>query len=178
MGRRIQLAATEADERSLLSFLRETGEIAVIESFAATPEELWKEAFEPLGPGRWTYYLWNRAFPWQPEYIRADRAPADSPNYGWYAVSNYAAGPVLQFSRSDVAARRYGRLYWAGPRAATRGLEYDPEAFAVWYERIVRWVRENGRRDPADRYSPYFLPEARQVHRRLGQPRVLAGETS
>ena len=69
MGRQIQIAATQSDETDFLSFLRKSGEIAIIGMFTHTGDELWVDKFDAQLRGNWSYYIWNKKFPWEPEYV-------------------------------------------------------------------------------------------------------------
>ena len=159
MGRQIQIAATQGDEDAFLSFLRDTAAVRIFGSFAATPEALWVDTFDPNLTGHWGYSIWNTTFSWKPEYSQVTRARDPKQNGHWY-VRNKQTAPVIEFSRSDVAHRRYGRIYWAKEFSAPHGLAYDVDAFSKWYDLIVRWIRKNGQRDKTDHHSPYFLPDA------------------
>jgi hypothetical protein len=159
MGRQIAIAATAEDERALLEFLRSTAEIALIETFAPTPEALWIDGFSPELNGHWSYLIWNRSFPWEPVYGEVGPQAHDPTQVGWFYVRNRSTGPLLEFGRSDVPGRRYGRLYWCKSSAAPP--DYDVQAFSAWYDAVVKWVRRTGRRrEPKEPFSPYFLPDA------------------
>ena len=164
MGRQIQIAATQPDEKTFLSFLRRSGEIAIISTFSRIRDTLWFDKFAPQLSGNWSYHIWNKEFPWKPEYRQTDKANNLVKN-GLFYISNLNTAPVIEFRRSDVPKRKYGRIYWAKEFAAPDGLNYDVEIFGKWFDKIVRWVRKNGHKDQSDTFSPYFLPDALKIHR-------------
>ena len=79
---------------------------------------------------------------------------------GLYYVANDNIAPVIEFSRSNLPTRKYGRIYWAKYFSAPDGLIYDVDTFSKWFDQIVRWVRKHGQKNRQDNYSPYFLPDA------------------
>jgi len=164
VGRQIQIAMTSVDEEEFLAFLRESADIAIFGSFTQAPDDLWVDGFSPELMGHWTYHIWNKAYLWWPEYGRTYKA--ENPDHrNFFYVSNSNDAPVIEFGRSDVARRKYGRIYWSKYFAAPRGLDYDVDSFGKWFDKIVRWVRKNGRKDHDDYYSPYFLPDAWQLYK-------------
>lgn len=160
MGRQIALAATRADEQVFLAFLRGTAEIAILESFAETQDKLWVDNFSPQLNGHWTYTIWNKSFSWEPAYKRIGNKSVDPSMIGWYYTSNRDTAPIIEFSRSDIAHNKFGRVYWAKDFAAPQGLVYDTDRFSKWFDDIVRWVRKAGRRDK--KTGVYFLSDAFQ----------------
>jgi hypothetical protein len=160
MGRQVGIAATSIDEESFLSFLRETAEIVLIESFAEAIDQLWVESFASDKIGHWTYAIWNKGFPWTPTYGRVSEKAHDKRMIGWYFVANLGTAPVIEFTRSDISKQQYGRIYWAKDFSAPHGLSYDVEAFVQWYDTIIRWVRKYGKKLSRGAYEPYFFPDA------------------
>jgi hypothetical protein len=67
MGRQIAIAATSADEESLLSFLHQSAEIRLFLPCAATIEALWVDRFAPFGRYHTQYFIWNKAYAWNPK---------------------------------------------------------------------------------------------------------------
>jgi hypothetical protein len=163
MGRQIQVVATAADESAFLAFLRESAEIAIIDTFTRTRDALWVDEFNPELIGHWIYKIWNKAYPWQPEYRQTDKAENPN-NNGLFYVSNTDIAPVIEFTRSDVPRGKCGRIYWGKDFSAPHGLDYDTDAFGKWFDKVVRWVRKNGRKDQNNVYSPYYLPGAWQMY--------------
>jgi hypothetical protein len=162
MGRQIQIAATPVDEERFLAFLREGTDIAILECFSVSREELWVESFSASLQDHRSYCIWNKAFAWEPEYNQVRNARPSSRNGLWY-VSNKEVAPVIDFHRSDVPARKYGRIYWVKDFAAPDGLSYDVAGLGVWYDGIAKWIRKHGKRKQGDRLSPYFLPDAWRI---------------
>ena len=164
MGRQTAVAMTDLDEVEFLTFLRGTADIQLVESFAPTKEELFVDAFSPRRRGHWTYDIWNRAFDWKIEYKRVRDCVPKSQNPGWYYVSNTHNAPLIEYSRhnfNDASGLTYGRVYWSKFFAAEpNDIHYDVNAFSVWYDRIVRWIRKNGKQKERGAYNPYFLPDA------------------
>ena len=155
MGRQIAIVATEDDERDFLAFVRSTAEVAIFESAASSVEALWVDGFAEEKPRHMQYRIWNKAFPWRPEYGQV----REGPTKGWYYVSNSHDAPVIEFDRSGLA-RRCGRIYWAKDFSAPLGLAYDVEQFTKWFDSIVRWVRKVGVQRAKGRFEPYYLPYA------------------
>lgn len=158
MGRQIQVALTYEDEQLFLSFLKEASEIVLLESFAPTKEGLWKELFEQQVQGHWTYRIWNKEFPWEPEYGQSTS--------GTYYVSNKGAAPLIEFTRSDIGQGKYGRIYWAKYFSAPNGLDYDVDKFSKWYDSVVKWIRKSAEHKMKNgSVNTYFLPNAWGKHR-------------
>lgn len=160
MGRQTALVATLEDEQKLLMYLRENFDVIFLESFAPTVEGLWKSAFEPEFRGHHTYSLWNRAFPWTPEYKQVGIHAYDPAAIGWYYVANSSFAPVIEFARSRWDPFQPGRIYWAKTFPAPDGPSYDVEAFARWYNTLVGGIRKCGRKPAKGAYEPYYLPDA------------------
>jgi hypothetical protein len=157
MGRQIQLVATNADEQQFLAFLHETADITVFESFAPHVRQLRVEQFNPMRPGHWQYFIWNRSFQWRPTYGTVGPQAYHADMIGWRYISNIHAAPVIKFHRSGAGS---GRVYWAKDFAAPNGLDYDVGAFSKWFDVVTRWIRKNGRKLEKGALEPYFLPEA------------------
>lgn len=164
VGKQLQVAMNLADEQAFLSFLRCSTDIAIFESFAPTLSDLWVETFAPGLSGHWFYGIWNKNFPWNPEYGTIGDKAHDPRHIGWKYVANRNIAPVLEMSRSKVLASKYGRLYWGKTFSAPNGLSYDEESFRKWIDHIWHWVRKNGKKDKQLKDSPYFLPGAFHEH--------------
>src|ERR1051325_9039420 len=123
MGRQTHIIATLEDEQAFLRFLRDTADIAVFEIFAPTIQKLWKNSFEEKKAGHFFYHIWNKAFPWTPDYQQLDSRSHDPKRIGWYYISNASAAPVIEFERSNFHPIRAGRLYWAKDFSAADGLD-------------------------------------------------------
>jgi len=156
----MHLAATAVDEAQFLSFLQDSAEIALIDYFAPTIDDLWPSAFATSLSNHWSYSIWNTRFPWTPDYAQVGTDAYHQTQVGWYYVANLATAPVIEFTRSDVQRQQYGRIYWAKNAAAPDGLDYDVQQFEAWYKVVVGWVRKHGRKVIQGAYQPYFLPDA------------------
>ncbi len=157
MGKQTQIVATFEDEQACLCFVRESADIAILETHAATTEALWKQSFEQERHGHFEYFIWNKAFSWTPEYALTLPMPDTTRSY---YVSNMSNAPVVQFSRCKFHPIREGRIYWSKYFSAPDGLDYDVVSFSRWYDSLVRWIRKNGQKLHLGAYQPYFLPDA------------------
>ena len=146
MGRQIAANLAEEDEIEFLRFLRRSADIQLIRSFARTKDSLFVDAFEPRGPWNWTYYVWNRAFPWVPTFAQTRADLPDVERRGWYYIDNTSAAPLLEYSRKSPGPNGMdGRLYWAKTFSAPHGLAYDVPAFERWYEAVTKWLRQRAK---------------------------------
>lgn len=162
MVRQIQVAMNSEDERAFLAFLNATANIQVIKSFAPRSADLFVEEFSQSLSGHWSYSIWNKQFDWLPEFGTVGDRSHDPSHIGWKYVSNKSAAPILEFSRSDLASERTGRLYWAKDFAAPNGLNYDAKAFSAWIDQVWSWVRKHGLKNNALSLSPYLRPSAQK----------------
>ena len=160
MGKQTHVAASLSDEQLLLTFLRQSAGVKLIESQAATPSGLFVDDFAPTLLHHSQYYIWNEAFAWQPELAQVDHPKAPPETRGRYYFANIHTAPVIEFDRSDLDRNRFGRLYWAKDFAAPNGLEYDVTQFDRWYQSVIRWVRKHGTRMKVAYDDAYFLPGA------------------
>ena len=164
MGKQTAVAMTDLDELEFLSFLRETADIQLLESFAPSKEELFVSQFSPIRQGHWAYDIWNKAFDWKIEYGQVRDDVPKSRNPGWYYIGNTDSAPVIQYTRhnfNDASGLSYGRVYWSKYFAAgPHEIRYDVKAFSAWYDKIVRWIRKNGKQKEKGAYNAYFLPDA------------------
>lgn len=160
MGRQLQVLMDTSDEELFISFLRETTNIQIIESFAPTVDELWVEEFNSRFAGHHSYDIWNRAFEWLPDYGTVGPRAHDPRHIGWRYVANKSAAPLLTIRRSNPSSGESGRLYWAKDFATPHGPRYDAVAFGKWVDAIWRWIRKQGRKISELPLSPYVLPGA------------------
>jgi len=161
VGRQLQLATTPADEIELLRFIQNVTPIKVFQSFANSIEELWIEDWEKRQIPGAGFQIWPQSFGWLPQYAQTGGPKCPLARAGKFYVSNSSAAPIMEFSRSFLERRIYGRIYWAKDFSAPTGLDYDVEAFAHLADLIWRWIRKVGkRRQNAKTHSPYFLPDA------------------
>ncbi|QYF94888.1 hypothetical protein KY495_06815 [Massilia sp. PAMC28688] len=161
MGKQTAIALTEKDESLFLDFLRASASIEIYRTTAPSDDLLKIDQFPQRGANEWCYLIANTSFHWVPELrFVSDHAPIVS-RRGWTYIANSSVAPVLEYSRhnfdNDLS---YGRIYWAKNFAAPDGPQYDQDAFNIWYQKIVRWLRKNGQRRSNDPYSVYFLPDA------------------
>lgn len=166
MGKQTAVAMTEADEAAFLAYLRECGDIRVLEYFAPSTDTFEADAFEPRGEGRWTYLLWNTAFPFDFHYGQVTVAPA-SKRQGWYFIQDVSQGPFIEYARhnfQDEKGLTYGRIYWSKCRSRDGEFRYDVDEFGKWYSRVARWIRANGRQREKGPYNVYYLPDAWARH--------------
>jgi len=164
MGRQIAVALTQVDEAAFLAFLRDQADIKLIETFAPTQADLWVDSLSPEWTGHFMYRIWNQQFPWLPTYGRTNSDPYHQGNIGWYYIDNLNNAPVIEFSRSDVARAKYGRLYWSKFFSASEGLDYDVDGFSRWYDSVVRWIKRNTVGKVKRAWVTWFLPDAWRVH--------------
>ena len=160
MGKQTPVAASREDEQLLLSFLRTLASIKLVESQASSPEQLWVDNFAPELPFHFQYYIWNQEFSWQPEIGQVNHPRADARSRGLYYIANISQAPVIEFVRSDLPKKQFGRVYWAKNFAAPNGLLYDVDAFDRWYASVVRWIRKHAKRMTVGHREAYFLPSA------------------
>ena len=149
MGRQIQLSILPADANTLLTVIRskEPVELAVRSGVAPT--------LAPLGSipdGSRDLVLWNRRF--APALKRSYIAAANPPYY----LADEQTEPILEFSISVLTQ-------WEGIPALTQGRIYGvfdakPREFEKWYERIVRYIRKNWRKNPISWMGGYVGPAA------------------
>src|SRR2546422_4172129 len=158
MGRQIPLFAAQADVDALIDFLRDTAEVAIFVGFAETAAGLWIET--PRVDEDPFFYVWNKRFPWTPNYGRVGENAQNPAHKGWHYVANTGAAPVIEFDCGTVAKRRYGRMYWSKYFTAPDGLQYDVDAFSHWYDKILGWIRKQGKKRPGDNSGAYYLPKA------------------
>ena len=69
---------------------------------------------------------------------------------------------LIEYDHHNFSDKRgiKGRIYWAKFFAAPKGLCYDVEGFTKWYDRVVRWIRKEGRQIEKGSYNTYYLPDA------------------
>jgi hypothetical protein len=170
VGKQTAAAMTDADERDFLGFLRTSGDIQLLEAFAPSPQEIAVSEFAPREGDHWQYLLWNREFPCDFRYGRVT-GDKSGRRQGWYYLHDTAQSPFIEYDRHnflDAGGVTYGRIYWAKCRTSTGTFTYDVERFRPWYERVVRWIRKNGRQRERGPYNVYYLPDAWEKH---GAPR-------
>src|SRR3974390_2356846 len=165
MGRQTAIALSEDDEQDFLTFLRSDADVRVIQWAAATPELLFVPKFPKCGSGQQSYRLWNTAFPWQPDFAQWDPDVVRAPNFvGRYYLKNTAGAPLIEYTREpfdNPKALVHGRVYWNMDFGVYHGPAYDTVLFGRWFDRIVRWLRKNGKRVELTKgWYQYWLPGA------------------
>lgn len=176
MGKQTQVAMSEVDELEFLKFLQGDADVQVIRAMAPTPEELFVDEFPPrsAGVGRQPR-LWNKAFPFEPEFKQWGDSCTVNELRGLYYIGSNPGAPILEYSRkasfTDIHNQLLGRgrIYWNTDFAIRRGPAYDVQEFSRWYDRVVRWVRKVGTKvELAKSFHQYWLPDANQ--QRLAAP--------
>ncbi len=157
MGKQTHIVATLEDEEGFFRFVRETADVALFESHAPTIETLWKRSLEAERRGHFQYFIWNKAFPWTPEYALTE---FQAHSTRLYYVTNKGDAPLVEFDRCGFHPIRQGRIYWSKDFSAPNGLDYDVASFSRWYDSLVRWIRKRGQKLSAGAYEPYYLPDA------------------
>lgn len=161
MGRQLPLATTPADALLLVTAIHDFSPCRLFMHHAATPDDLWIEAWDvdTLG-GAGSFMIWPTGFHWTPRFSQTGGPHCPANERGFWYIANNQTAPVLEFTGSDLSAKRYGRLYWAKDFAAPEGLAYDVPAFSQLVDRVFGWIRKVGRKLPGNKYSPYYLPDA------------------
>ena len=170
---------TDIDEREFLAFLRSTATIQLVESSAPSPELMLVDGFSPREQGHWQYFIWNRAFPWTPEYGRVADGAVVPDRVGWSYLLNSSPGPLLEYDRHNFTNARgvMGRVYWAKHFSGVP-LAYDAEAFSRWFDQVVRWIRKGGRQLRRESHERYYFPDAWRRYQRAAEQSVEADEGS
>lgn len=158
MGKQTAVALTPVDERAFLDFLRSIAEIRLLVWSGPTAESLSIESFESV-LGYATFYIWNTAFTWTPEYGTVTADPSGARN-GYRFVSNSSTAPVLEYSRHNFTDPRgaHGRVYWCKSFASIP--TYDVAVFDKWYLAVVRWLRKHGKQAQRGTLNTFYLPDA------------------
>lgn len=164
MGRQTAVALSEGDERDFLAFLRTGADVRVLRWSAPSPELLFIPEFPPRGSGQRVFQLWNTAFPWSPEFAQWGAEMQDPQLASQFYLKNTAGAPLIEYSREafeNPKAVVHGRVYWNTDFAIYHGSKYDTADFNRWFDKIVSWLRKNGRRIQVARgWNQYWLPGA------------------
>ena len=154
---------SEQDERIFLEFLRSTCDIQLFLPHASSPELFAIDELPSRSSGKRQFIIWNKNFAWIPQFSET--------SHGGYYLKNYPSGPVLEYFRDSLkfslySSHDHGRLYWPkspNPESliATQApYAYDHKEFSRWYDKIVRWLKSNGRVLGEKNFERYFLPDA------------------
>lgn len=153
MGRQIHFYMIPEDQNAFLTFARKDGPVIITERDSKSA--LVKPLAE-LGVNDKTLSLWNQEF--LPHLERTW-----IPDPGYYRVDGLRT-PTLEFTPSFAAT-------WEGKPALGQGRvfgEFDPHlekpaGFENWYKRLVRWIRQNCRRNPTS-MGGYVGPAAFELY--------------
>jgi hypothetical protein len=160
MGRQIQIASLESDNKLFEEFLKARYDCVFVDVFAPTKELLFKERLE----SRFKYaswYIWNKDFDWQPEFGQVGENAVNKDMAGYYYISNRNDAPLIEFTKSNLDEKRYGRIYWSKGFSAPNGLKYDVLRFTKFYEQVSRWIiKEATGKVKSSNVNTYFLPDA------------------
>jgi len=174
MGRQTSVALSEEDERDFLAFLRAETDVKVFRWSAPSPELLSIPEFLPGGSEHHTFRLWNTAFPWNPEFAQWSPEVQNPHLTSQFHLKNTAGAPVIEYSREafdNPAAIVHGRVYWNTDFAIYRGPHYDTVAFGRWFDKVVRWLRKNGKRIELTKgWYQYWLPGAWELRSNSAAP--------
>jgi hypothetical protein len=153
MGRQIHFYMLPGDRDAFIRFVQKDELVAVISEGSDSP------IVRPLEQGdvrdHKNVYFWNRRF-----LPRFQRKWIPGPRY--YTVNELDL-PVLEFIGStlttweDRPALVQGRLYGIFDAYLAK-----PPEFEKWYERLVRWIRRNYRRNPTS-MGGYVGPAALEL---------------
>ena len=161
MGRQIAVAMEHEDEEAFLTFLHESGRIALYRSWSPTATPVASFASEMAAS---PFYVHNRAFQWQPQFERVEYTDRVSGQPGTYFRLNTRHAPILEYSRHPLGAidpQVSGRIYWSKLVVSQpHELMYDVAAFDRWFTLVVRWVRKHAKRLPHGNTEPWCLPAA------------------
>lgn len=138
MGRQIQICSTDNDNLAFEQFLRHNFNCVFFQSSAPTVEELMIESFKETSyPFSSQIFIWNKAFPWTPEYGQTK----DSDQH-YYYLSNTFNAPLIEFSKTLPTPIEHGRIYWA-KFFLSNTLLYDAANFEKFYLSVTKWIIKN-----------------------------------
>jgi len=157
MGRQIQFHMMPEDQDAFLRFIQESDPVVLIERDHPTDRDV--QPVKDIANNRLGICcLWNRRFlpALEREYVPHAR-------YYKYVVGTSRL-PLLELSPSI-------RSEWEGKPALIQGRLYGefephlrrPPTFENWYEKLVRWIRKNFKKNPAG-WGGYVGPAAYQFH--------------
>ncbi len=80
-------------------------------------------------------YIHFKAFEWLPEYAQT------STKEKLYYITNKSIAPIIEFTKSNLAEKTNGRLYWS--KYFSGNPEYNILEFGIIYDEVVKWVKKN-----------------------------------
>lgn len=139
MGRQIQICSTDNDNLAFELFLKHNFNCVFFQSSAPTIEELMIASFnETSYPFSSQIFIWNKAFPWTPEYGQTKTKE------GRYYLANTSNAPLIEFSKTIPNHNENGRIYWT--KFFTSGpILYNIAEFETFYESVTNWIIKNAK---------------------------------
>jgi hypothetical protein len=163
MGRQTSVSLSESDEQNFFQFLNRTADVRLIRRSADDRNSFLIAEFPPRTSRETSFWLWNTNFPFTPELAESPTARQGDTTRA-LVLRNTAGAPLIEYSRDayqNPERKIYGRVYWNTDFALYHGLGYDHIAFGRWFNRVIRWLRNNGHRVEISRgWSLYCLPGA------------------
>ncbi len=159
MGRQIHFHMLLEDQNAFLHMVKENDPVVVFaRDDPRTPDV---QPIEDFADNRLEIFcLWNRRL--LPTLKRKSVGKAD----GSYYMADVLRLPLLEFSNCL-------RTQWEGKPALIQGRLYGifdpdlnkPPEFEKWYERLVRWIRKNYKKNPSTILGGYVGPAAYEFYR-------------
>jgi len=153
MGRQIAILMDEIDEANFIEFLRSGSEIEIFTRHALGVDSL-SHRILPEDRNIVQFYIWNKTFPWTPSI---GQSRINTPY-----LTNLSTAPVIEYMRER--SKRFGRVYWEklpdnSGQFSYKSLtySYDVESFEVWYESIIKWIKQNSIARGKRNDRKYFL---------------------
>jgi len=155
MGRQIQICSTDTDNLAFEQFLKQNFNCKFFQSSAPTAEELEIASFtETSYPFSFQIFIWNKAFPWTPEYAQTKTEERN------YYLTNTSNAPLIEFCKTIPNRQGNGRIYWA--KYFTSGhIFYDIAEFEKFYVFVTKWIIKNAAgKVKYGGINTYYLKEA------------------
>src|SRR5258706_16350157 len=96
MGRQIQICTTDDDNLVFEHFLQQNFDCVFFQPSAPTVEKLAIGSFKETSyPFSSQIFIWNKAFPWAPEYKQTKTSDRQ-----YYYLSNTYNAPLIEFSKT------------------------------------------------------------------------------
>jgi len=151
MGKQIAVAMTIKDEENFLDFLNSIANIQIFISPAPNKEAFYINCFSKEYNANQKYYIWNKEFKWSLELGKITHDKTGE-RQNWFFIKDYEA-PLIEYSRHNFEDEKmYGRIYWSKNFASPNPLKYDAALFEKWYNKVVRWIRKNGKQKEKGRF--------------------------